>query len=474
MPRPRQGGTRVEEHSSQSNQPSASTQKILILLAGLQRHPAGSLIYEQVRRILLDSQQETQHVEVMYASLLGVLLDALAESTPGNDPMRLQIRLLQRRLRPPLLPGELRSLRRYLERWSSRLKEFSGSDTQAFRNALGPLLGDLGLGEPVSDEHDEAAASPAPESGPPTSTPMPEQEPETGPAERKVDSAYRHHLDEKNREVQELQSALSRKIQDTIRQHQQVGVSLEVALSELKRHEDAGDVERAKELIAGIAQQLLSGNRELTDKLDSTYHTLEKIADGSRRLSDELSRVRQLSLTDELTGLPNRRAFQRRLEDEIARANRYGYPLTLAVMDLDEFKQINDSYGHAIGDRILQEYATSILSIFRRLDMVARYGGEEFAVLLPNTDLHGAMRALHKVKARVPEVSVQTDAGRLATPTFSAGVSAYHPGETSEAFVSRTDAALYEAKRRGRNRVEAADEERPHANDSHLRQHTDF
>lgn len=469
MPRPRQGGTRVEESQTQSNPPSASTQKILTLLAGLQRHPAGSLIYEQVRRILLDSQQETQHVEVMYASLLGVLLDALAEATPGNDPMRLQIRLLQRRLKPPLLPGELRSLRRYVDRWATRLKEFSGNDTQAFHNALGPLLGDFGLAEQAEPEH--AAGVPpdiAPEAGH-----TPSREPGDHP-ERKVDSAYRHHLDEKNREVQELQSALSRKIQDTIRQHQQVGVSLEVALTELKRHEDAGDVERAKELIAGIAQQLLSGNRELTNKLDSTYHTLEKIADGSRRLSDELSRVRQLSLTDELTGLPNRRAFQRRLEDEIARANRYGYPLTLAVIDLDEFKQINDSYGHAVGDRILQEYSSSILSIFRRLDMVARYGGEEFAVLLPNTDLHGAMRALHKVKGRVPEVQVQTEAGSLKLPTFSAGVSSYHPGETSETFVSRTDAALYEAKRRGRNRVEAADEERPHGSDASLHQQHEF
>ena len=453
----------MEEQHAQSIQPSASTQKILTLLSGLQRHPAGSLIYEQVRRILLDSQQESHHVEAMYAGLLGVLLDILAESIPGNDPMRMQIRLLQRRLKPPLLAGDLRALRRYADRWAARLKEFAGHDDQAFRNALAPLLGDLGLGQHESTDfappqHPEATAT----------TPEPDSEPDEpqGPAERSVDTAYRHHLDEKNREVQELQNALSRKIQDTIRQHQQVGVSLEVALTELKRHEDAGDVERAKELIAGIARQLLSGNKELTSKLDSTYHTLEKIADGSRRLSDELSRVRQLSLTDELTGLPNRRAFQRRLEDEIARANRYGYPLTLAAIDLDEFKSVNDTYGHAVGDKILQQYAASILSIFRRLDMVARYGGEEFAVLLPNTDLHGAMRALHKVKARVPEISVQTDNGTLALPTFSAGISAYHPGETSESFVSRADVALYEAKRRGRNRVEAGEDERNHGNEA--------
>ena len=466
----------MDEQHSQSAQPPPSVQKVLTLLAGLQRHPAGSLVYEQVKRILLESHQETSHVEASYAAVLGILLDAAAESTPGNDPLRLQIRLLQRRLKPPLVAGELRAMRHYVDRWAKRLKEFSGHDDQAFRNALGPLLGELGMAntgepEPSADEQSERSSQPD-EKQPPAAEPQ--AEPTGEPAERKVDMAYRHHLDEKNREVQDLQTALSRKIQDTIRQHQEVGVSLEVALAELKRHEDAGDVDRAKELISGIAQHLLNGNRDLTNKLDSTYHTLQKIADGSRRLSDELSRVRQLSLTDELTGLPNRRAFQRRLEDEIARANRYGYPLTLAVMDLDEFKSINDSFGHAIGDKILREYAISILSIFRRLDMVARYGGEEFAVLLPNTDLHGAMRALHKVRSRVPEVYVDAQESQLKVPTFSAGVSAYHPGETSEAFVSRADAALYEAKRRGRNRIEAADEERGTSPETTLRQHTDL
>ncbi len=466
----------MEDQQPQAAQPPPSVHKILTLLAGLQRHPAGSLIFEQVRRILLESHQETSHVERSYAALLGVLLDAAAESTPGNDPLRLQIRLLQRRLKPPLLASDLRAMRHYVDRWAKRLKEFSGHDEQAFRNALGPLLGELGLGEPgdeeaTADSESNREPEPLPVSTPPSTQSEAKVQDES---ERAVDMTYRHHLDEKNREVQDLQTALSRKIQDTIRQHQEVGVSLEVALAELKRHEDAGDVDRAKELISGIAQHLLTGNRDLTNKLDSTYHTLQKIADGSRRLSDELSRVRQLSLTDELTGLPNRRAFQRRLEDEIARANRYGYPLTLAILDLDEFKAVNDSYGHAVGDKILRQYAASILSIFRRLDMVSRYGGEEFAVLLPNTDLHGAMRALHKVRSRVPEVRVETQAATLSVPTFSAGVSAYHPGETSEAFVSRADAALYEAKRRGRNRVEAADEERGNGAEAGARQHSDL
>jgi len=469
----------------------ASVQKILALLTGLQRHPAGSLIYDQIRRILVDTAQETLSNEQAYAAVIGILLDAIADRVPGHDPMRLQIRLVQKRLQPPLLGSELRSLRHYVERWSQRLDQFSAADDQVFRHALGPLLDEYRIDDgqdadtppPGRAPQDEAKA-PAPdrtaaqpsaepvgetvseslsETAAPKEEPTPVRESEDGTqreAEQRMDSAYRHHLDEKNREVQELQNALSRKIHDTIQQHQQVGVSLEVALAELQRQERVDDVARTKEVIARIVQQLLDGNRELTAKLDSTYHTLEQIADGSRRLSDELSRVRQLSLTDELTNLPNRRAFQRRLEDEIARANRYGYPLTLAVIDLDEFKKVNDTYGHAIGDRILRDYAAKILSIFRRLDMVARHGGEEFAVLLPNTDLQGALRALHKVRGRIPEVSIETEAGTLPMPTFSAGVASYHPGESADSFVARTDTALYEAKRNGRNRVEVAADDR--------------
>jgi len=170
--------------------------------------------------------------------------------------------------------------------------------------------------------------------------------------------------------------------------------------------------------------------------------------------SDELTRVRLLSLTDELTGLPNRRAFLRRIEDEVARVQRYGFPLSLALIDLDHFKQINDKYGHAGGDEVLQIYSKNILSIFRHHDLVARYGGEEFAVLLPNTDAEGSLRALSKVKSRASETRWQANGGMVTVPSFSAGVSLYKPGETASAFIERADKALYGAKQLGRNRVE--------------------
>jgi diguanylate cyclase (GGDEF)-like protein len=164
--------------------------------------------------------------------------------------------------------------------------------------------------------------------------------------------------------------------------------------------------------------------------------------------------VRLLSLTDEFTGLPNRRAFMRRLDDEIGRSQRYATPLALVMIDLDGFKMVNDTRGHAAGDEVLRCYANDVLSVFRHHDMVARYGGEEFSVLLPNTASEDAMSAMRKVQGRVASILCEYEGRKLTLPTFSAGLTLYVPGESPAALIERADRALYSAKRRGRNRVE--------------------
>lgn len=278
---------------------------------------------------------------------------------------------------------------------------------------------------------------------------------ESGENEERRGGSYRNNqLDARRRDIQELQAGLAQQVLDTIAQNQEFGVLLEVVLSELRQVGDVSELENLRWSLIREIEKLMSGHHELADKLDSTHHYLQVIESDSRQLTDELSRVRLLSLTDELTGLPNRRAFLRRLEDEVARVQRYGFPLTLALMDLDKFKEINDKYGHAGGDEVLRVYSKNILSIFRHHDLVARYGGEEFAVLLPNTESEGALRALTKVKNRCAETRWQSNGPVVSVPTFSAGLALYKPGETSTAFVERVDKALYRAKRLGRNRVE--------------------
>jgi diguanylate cyclase (GGDEF)-like protein len=144
----------------------------------------------------------------------------------------------------------------------------------------------------------------------------------------------------------------------------------------------------------------------------------------------------------------------RRLEDEVGRTMRYGFRMVLVMLDLDNFKTINDRFGHAGGDAVLCSYATDILTVFRQHDMVARYGGEEFAVLLPNTDEHGAQAALNKVRRQVTETRCVHEEDVIEIPTFSAGMTMYVNGDAPANLIQRADEALYTAKRLGRNRTE--------------------
>jgi diguanylate cyclase len=268
------------------------------------------------------------------------------------------------------------------------------------------------------------------------------------------DKDYHQELEARREDIRKVQSSLGQQVMETISQNEEFGVILDVVLAELRQGVEVAGIENARWTLIREVEKLMKGHNELADKLDSTHHYLQLVESDSRELTDELSRVRMLSLTDELTGLANRRAFMRRLEDEVARVQRYGFPLSFALMDLDHFKGVNDEFGHAAGDEVLRVYAKNILSVFRHHDMVARYGGEEFAVLLPNTDADGAIRALNKVRRRAGETRWQSNGAVSQVPTFSAGVSLFKPGESASAFIERADKALYRAKRLGRDRIE--------------------
>jgi diguanylate cyclase len=268
------------------------------------------------------------------------------------------------------------------------------------------------------------------------------------------DAEFQSELENRREDIRQLQSSLGQQVMETITQNEEFGVILEVVMAELRQAEDVTGIENARWTLIREVEKLMKGHNDLADKLDNTHHYLQLVESDSRELTDELSRVRMLSLTDELTGLANRRAFVRRLEDEVARVQRYGFPLSFALIDLDHFKGINDEFGHAAGDEVLRVYAKNILSVFRHHDMVARYGGEEFAVLLPNTDADGAIRALNKVRRRAAETRWQSNGTVAQVPSFSAGVSLFKPGESASAFIERADKALYRAKRLGRDRIE--------------------
>lgn len=176
------------------------------------------------------------------------------------------------------------------------------------------------------------------------------------------------------------------------------------------------------------------------------------VADITERRLAEL-RLEALAATDALTGLMNRRRFFQRLEAEVARAARFSRPLSVAMVDVDHFKRVNDTYGHATGDAVLRAVAQTLREALRAMDAVGRVGGEEFAVLLPETGLEAAAGVLERIRQAVAGLEVMAADGRQVRVTVSAGVAAWQAGEEAEAALRRADAALYAAKSAGRNRV---------------------
>ncbi|MFP3896493.1 MAG: GGDEF domain-containing protein [Anaerolineales bacterium] len=205
-----------------------------------------------------------------------------------------------------------------------------------------------------------------------------------------------------------------------------------------------------------ITQTEEEGDTPLYDEFSRLNNDLVTLQRALAKKNAELERlyaeVQNLAITDPLTGLYNRRGFFEAGQSEVNRARRYGDTLSAIIFDLDHFKQVNDCYGHTIGDEVLKKITARCRDTLRKVDIFGRYGGEEFAVLLPETALEGA----HKVAERLRHTAaspIATEKGSL-TVTISLGVAATRE-DTSDAheLLQRADRALYEAKNSGRNRT---------------------
>jgi len=173
-----------------------------------------------------------------------------------------------------------------------------------------------------------------------------------------------------------------------------------------------------------------------------------------RRLFESQRKLMELATRDELTGLGNRRYFMRRGEEAVRLATRHGRPLALLMIDLDNFKAVNDRHGHAAGDDLLEFLAVNLSVHTRATDTCARIGGEEFAIILPETAHGEALTTAERIREAVARTPVPTD--QSAEPlaiTVSIGVSALAPGQSLDGLLAQADRALYEAKGSGRNRV---------------------
>jgi diguanylate cyclase (GGDEF)-like protein len=173
------------------------------------------------------------------------------------------------------------------------------------------------------------------------------------------------------------------------------------------------------------------------------------------KLKEAYKRIEELAELDELTGSFNRRCIMRTLDDEIARAHRSKAPCSIALIDLDWFKRINDAYGHPTGDEVLRTFAITVFANIRTIDKFGRYGGEEFLLVLPDTPDDEAARTLDRLRAIIADLDWSAFSPGMRV-TISAGVAALKPDETPDTFLARADSALYAAKAGGRNRVARA------------------
>ena len=220
----------------------------------------------------------------------------------------------------------------------------------------------------------------------------------------------------------------------------------------------SGQFAASKCTVSDLIRSLLSEAKEVAERGSRLGLQLQEATERVKILEKNLEDARKDAITDALTGLANRRHFDSILPHVAGKAMNDGKSVALLLVDIDHFKSVNDNWGHPVGDQVLQLVSKTILNQIRASDMAARYGGEEFAVLLPETSLDAACEVGNRVRRAFEgqRIVVRGSNQVIGAITVSLGAARYEPGEPLAEWVRRTDAALYEAKATGRNRLVAA------------------
>ncbi len=237
-------------------------------------------------------------------------------------------------------------------------------------------------------------------------------------------------------------------ITDALGMTTEFGKSLDGATADLVAARDRDSVLAVVSALVKSTREMRENNRVLESRLVSSK---QEVAN----LQQSLEAIRAETLTDPLTGLGNRKYFDRAIEDTVRSAVKNGEPLSLLMFDIDHFKSFNDNYGHLTGDQVLRLVAMSLKATIKGQDITARYGGEEFAVVLPNTALRQALTVADHIRRAVmsKELKKKSTGEILGRVTISVGVSMLQHGDDTDSLIERADACLYAAKRNGRNRV---------------------
>lgn len=222
---------------------------------------------------------------------------------------------------------------------------------------------------------------------------------------------------------------------------------------------DPGDIQP----ISSIMQQSNNELKKLNLSYEQIVFELQQAKQNAEKLALELKtaneKLNNLAFHDELTGIYNHRYFQNALDDEMYRTVRYNGRLSILLLDIDYFKKVNDTYGHLVGDLVLQQVAKGMLNLGRQSDIIARYGGEEFAIILPETGLSGAKVIGQRIRRGIEQLNIIHEDSRIPI-TVSIGASSVEmlpQGSNKKDLISLSDDALYQAKRNGQNQLAVVD-----------------
>ncbi len=261
------------------------------------------------------------------------------------------------------------------------------------------------------------------------------------------------------RERETAREALKQLIHQMLQEIGELGSTTDRFQSNLGRYADTIDQADSLESLTGVVREMVAESRSVQSVVAQTQVKLQEehskalsLGERVRTLEDEIRKLSDEVSTDPLTQIANRRGMMRAFEAEQARVERQGTLLAIGLLDVDNFKKLNDQLGHQTGDEALKFLARRVSECLRPVDVVARYGGEEFVVMLPDTPADEGQQVLTRLQRTLSAEFFTHDEHKVFI-TFSAGVTAYRPGEPIEAALERADIGLYEAKRTGKNRT---------------------
>ena len=259
-------------------------------------------------------------------------------------------------------------------------------------------------------------------------------------------------LEEEKKELKNIILLLAENLKEFIGNSDSYAKSLDEFIIKIQQTDDIGEIKKLKMRIMKTTLMIKDKTLQIKEKLSKADMMLKQAKEKMKKLEREMAIAKEKALYDGLTGIYNRAVFNDRIVKEIERAKREKRNLSFIMLDIDNFKKINDNYGHQTGDMVLKILTSQIKKIIRDFDFFARYGGEEFALILPDTDIKTAKEIAERIRKKIEHTKIIFKGERIPV-TISIGCTELKDNDTEKTLIERADSALYEAKKSGRNKV---------------------